>query len=79
LTLWEKDILLCATAEAGCLQQASVIESKQFDIPSRSRLMVLQNYSEQPVSKSIQITGTAGNYSMRQTSQLRVCGTDFGI
>jgi hypothetical protein len=37
-----------------------------------------QNYSEQPVSKSIQITGTAENYSIGQTSQLAVCVTEFG-
>jgi hypothetical protein len=42
-------------------------------------LQMPQNYSEQPVSKTIQITGTAENCSMWQTDQLAVCGTDFGV
>jgi len=49
-------------------------------IPQASAdLRMPQSYSEQPVPKTIQITGTAEKYSMRQTFQLTVCGTNFGI
>jgi len=61
-TLWEKDFLLGhsrSNAEADGGQQTSATESKQFDTMSKCRLTMPLNYSEQPVSKTVQITHKA--------------------